>query len=447
MKSSGFNRADLNAFLPAAIEVERAPSSGVGRSIIWFIIILFTVAVFWACFGKVDIVAIAEGKVIPTESVKHIQSLETARIKAIHVKEGQTVEMGQVLIELDSQLAIAEYESLNAELKGVKTNLQRLAALSNFLSALGTDAISPALTTLHPQQYTQLLQEQSEVTAQLAGFQNERVKLRAEQDMAQAEISKKQQVIPVLKERVDALDILRMKSYVSKLQFLELKQELIEAQQDLAIQKARLKKIQQSERGIDAQQALYLADKRKQTFAEQNGLRVQYEALNQRVKKAAQRLKHFILTAPVTGQVQQLVTTTIDGVVQSAQPLMQIVPSDSTLEVEAAILNKDIGFVHEGQEARVKVDTFNFTKYGLIDAQIVSISDDAISNKEQGEHLGMVYSARVKLSQDHLLIEGREVRLSPGMSVTTEIKTGQRRLIEFFLSPLLRYQQESLRER
>ena len=160
-------------------------------------------------------------------------------------------------------------------------------------------------------------------------------------------------------------------------------------------------------------------------------------------RNAEQRLQHYILTTPITGQVQQLATTTIDGVVQSAQPLMQIVPSDSALEVEAMILNKDIGFVQEGQKAEVKIDTFNFTKYGLIDAQISSISDDAIND----EQLGLVYSARVKLNTDNLTVEGREVRLSPGMSVTTEVKTGQRRLIEFFLSPLLRYKQESLGER
>ena len=440
----GLDRDPLYAFLPAAIEVEQTPSSRAGRLIIWLIALLFVIAVLWASFGKIDIVAVAQGKVIPTESVKQIQSLETARIKAIHVKEGQVVEQGEVLIELDAQLAKAEYESSLAELVGVQQNLQRLLALSRFLGssdvAKASDALDPQLPL---QQQAQLLQEQSEVRAQIANLNIEREKLQAEQGMIQAEISKKQQVLPVLKERVDALDTLRKKSYGSKLQYLELKQELIEAQQDLVVQQARLNQLAQSQQSINTQQALYLADKRKQALAEQNALQVQRDALAQQVAKAEQRLQHFTLIAPITGQVQQLAIGTIDGVVQSAQALMHIVPSDSALEVEAMIQNKDIGFVQEGQDAVVKVDTFNFTKYGLVDAQISSISDDAIND----EQLGLVYKARVKLNTDRLNVEGREVRLSPGMSVTTEIKTGQRRLIEFFLSPLLRYKQESLGER
>jgi len=130
-------------------------------------------------------------------------------------------------------------------------------------------------------------------------------------------------------------------------------------------------------------------------------------------------------------------------VVTLAQALMVIVPEQSQMEVEAKILNKDIGFVHEGQIAEVKIDTFNFTKYGLIEAEIASISDDAI----QDENLGLVYNARFKLSKEQLQVDGRLVNISPGMSVTAEVKTGKRRLIEYFLSPLLRYKQESLGER
>ena len=448
--------SELYAFLPAAIELEQTPSSKAGRAIIWVIVFLFLIALLWATFGKIDIVAVAQGKVVPTEAVKQIQSLETARIKVIHVREGQRVQQGQVLIELDAQLAKAELKALNVELEGARQNLQRLRALSDFLS-LGDPASGPEKIgdSLEVQQHSalqqaQLEQEISEVFARLASFENERIKLRAEQAMVQAEIVKKQQVLPVLRERVDALDTLRKKSYGSKLQYLELKQKLIEQQQDLAVQQVRFTQLIQSEESVSAQQALYLADKNKQTFAERNTLQVQYDALTQQVIKAEQRLQHFTLIAPMDGEVQQLAVHTVGGVVQSAQTLMLIVPSDSSLEVEAMILNKDIGFVQEGQKAVIKVDTFNFTKYGLIEAELASISDDAISRTAQGaqaEGDGLVYSARVKLSSDRLFVEGREVRLSPGMSVTAEIKTGQRRLIEFFLSPLLRYKQESLGER
>jgi hemolysin D len=165
--------------------------------------------------------------------------------------------------------------------------------------------------------------------------------------------------------------------------------------------------------------------------------------VQQELIKATERNQQQQLISPISGQVQQLAVHTIGGVVTPAQALMVIVPEQSQVEMDALILNKDIGFVHEGQKAAVKIDTFNFTKYGLIDAEIMTISDDAI----QDENLGLVYSARIKLHQDGLQIDDRWVKLSPGMSATSEIKTGKRRLIEYFLSPLLRYKQESVRER
>ncbi|MGL5632280.1 MAG: HlyD family efflux transporter periplasmic adaptor subunit, partial [Azovibrio sp.] len=133
----------------------------------------------------------------------------------------------------------------------------------------------------------------------------------------------------------------------------------------------------------------------------------------------------------------------VGGVVTSAQPLMVIVPQDNPLEVEAFVPNKDIGFIRQGQSAQVKVETFTFTKYGIVEGEVVHVSSDAI----QDEKLGLIFSARVRLKKDTIWVEDRPVKLSPGMAVTVEIKTGKRRLIEYFLGPLIQYSSESLRER
>ncbi len=158
---------------------------------------------------------------------------------------------------------------------------------------------------------------------------------------------------------------------------------------------------------------------------------------------ATQPHKQQNITAPINGTVQQLQVHTIGGVVQPAQALMQIVPEDAPMEIEAWILNKDIGFVEEGQIAEIKIDTFNFTKYGIIDGTLTHIFDDAVSDEEQG----LRYLANVKIDKEWMQVDKRKIRLSPGMSVAVEVKTGQRRLIEYFLSPLLRFKQESLGER
>lgn len=441
--------AIIYAFLPAAIEIEKTPASKAGRLIIWLIVLLFVITIVWAVMGKTDIVAVAQGKVIPSGHVKRLQSLENARVKAIHVREGQNVQKGDILIELDDRQVLADFQRLQGELQSASENLHRLKLLSDWLrfteqsANLENESVLQPEVELSSEQGWLLQQERAEIREQLSGFQTDQATLDAEAEMIKAEITKRQQVLPVLRERVEALDTLQQKSYGSKLQFLELKQELIEEQQDLAVQQAKLAQLRVNQQGIGNQRSLYLAEKRKQTQVQLNETRLQVEVLEQEAAKSKDRLYHFTLNAPITGQVQQLAVHTIGGVITSAEPLMVLVPNQDKLEVEVMVQNKDIGFVEEGQEVAVKVDTFNFTKYGLLNGRLTSVSEDAM----QDENLGLVYSARVQLEQEGLTVNERFLRLSPGMSVTAEVKTGTRRLIEFFLSPLLRYQQESLGER
>ena len=145
----------------------------------------------------------------------------------------------------------------------------------------------------------------------------------------------------------------------------------------------------------------------------------------------------------MAGVVQQLAVHTVGGVVTPAQELMVIVPADSRIEVESMVLNKDIGFVHSGQEAEIKVESFPFTRYGTIVGEVKFVSRDAVAD----ETLGLVYPARMKMAKTTILSGSTEVPLAPGMAVTVEIKTGKRRLIEYLLAPLQRYRDESLRER
>ena len=149
------------------------------------------------------------------------------------------------------------------------------------------------------------------------------------------------------------------------------------------------------------------------------------------------------LVAPVAGSVQQLAIHTVGGVVTPAQPLMVIVPKDNPLEVEAFVENKDIGFVNAGQEAEVKIETFQYTKYGTLHAKVTNVSHDAINDEKRG----LIYAARIKMERATIEVDGKRLNLSPGMAVTVEVKTGKRRVIEYFLSPFLQYKEESLRER
>ncbi len=149
------------------------------------------------------------------------------------------------------------------------------------------------------------------------------------------------------------------------------------------------------------------------------------------------------LRSPVDGVVQQLSVHTVGGVVTPAETLMHVVPRTGPLEVRCRVLNKDIGFIRAGQVAEVKVEAFPFTKYGIIDGLVLHISKDAIPD----EKLGLVYDARIVMAATQIFADSRMINLSPGMTVTAEIKTGKRKIIEYLLSPLMRYQDEALRER
>jgi hemolysin D len=186
-----------------------------------------------------------------------------------------------------------------------------------------------------------------------------------------------------------------------------------------------------------------IAETRRATLDVLNLAEQKVASLSQDLVKAENRGRLMRLTAPVGGTVQQLAVHTVGGVVTPAQALLVIVPGDNPLEIEAFVENKDIGFVRAGQMAEVKVETFPFTKYGTLHGKVMQVSSDAI----QDEKRGLVYAARVKLEKTTLKVDGKTVNLTPGMAVTVEIKTGKRRVIEYFLSPLMQYGDESLRER
>lgn len=439
---------DIQSFRPAAIEIEQTPPSPLGRGILWAIIALFVISLLWACFGRIDIVATAQGKVIPSERVKTIQPLETAAVAEIHVREGQRVFAGDLLITLDTAITEADVRRLSQEWRDTALERRRLQALVDWFEGgrqkppvLEIDI--PEFIPYLPKYQALLRQETAEIIANLNAMEREAARMQAEYRMTEVEITKNRRLLEVLNERVSAYELMQRKKLGPRMEYLEVKQSQIEVEQDIGIQEARLQQLEASLAANKAQQEALIHQQHKSTLQQLQEAQTREASLLEEKIKAEQRSKQYHLMAPIDGTVQQLAVHTIGGVVTPAQELMLIVPEQSELEVEAFILNKDIGFVQEGQTAEVKIDTFNFTKYGVIDAELINLSDDAV----QDEKLGLIYKARLRLKQDGLFVEDKYVRLSPGMSVMAEVKTGQRRIIEFFLSPLLRYKKDSLQER
>ncbi len=438
-------------FLPAVLEVQETPPSPLGRAVAWTLLALVTITIVWACVGEVDIVASAQGKIIPGGRDKLIQPLEAGVVRAIHVQEGQRVAAGEVLIELDATVSNADEERLGQEWRQARLDAARSQALAAYElrgdslrvpsgAFAGIDDVSPDQLSQH----RALLQSQlNEYSARLAAFSSEVAQRQAERAGTGRLVEKLQATLPMASERATALKTLAEKNLASRQNYLELEQARLEQQHDLAAQQEHVKEIDAAIATVRRQRDALLAEIKARALAERADAERRVTAAEQELRKAEQRQRLQRLTAPVAGSVHQLEVHTLGGVVTPAQALMIIVPDDQALEVEAWLANKDIGFVEAGQIAEVKIDAFPFTKYGTLDAAVVHVSSDAVAD----ENLGLVYKAKVHLEKATIDVGGKHIPLSPGMSVTAEIKTGKRKLIEYVLSPVMEYAGESGRER
>jgi hemolysin D len=459
-------RRDELAFLPAALEIVETPPSPLRRAVVAIVILLFCAALAWAAWGTIDIVAAATGRIVPSGSVKIVQPFETGVVRAIRVEDGQTVKAGDVLIELDSTVNAAERDHLRSDHLAEQLNIARLrAALAGGDDPLvdfrpPADADAGLVST----QRGLLLNQVTEHRAKLAALTRQQAQKEAERDTIAATIHKLEAIIPVIQQRVDIRKTLMDRELGSKLTYFETLQTLVEQQEDLGVQT--------SHRGEAEAAAAAIAETQRQTTAEfrrtlSDDLAKSEQKANgiaQDLIKAERRTTLQELRASEDGVVQQLAVHTVGGVVTPAQTLMVVVPRDSRLEIEAMVSNRDIGFVQAGQEVEIKVDTFNFTRYGLLHGTVLSVSQDAIirdkpqdrageraagaqndSSEPKGQELN--YSARIALDRADMQVDDRIVRLAPGMAVTAEIKTGSRTVLSYLLSPLLRYRQETLRER
>jgi hemolysin D len=452
-------------FLPAALEIVETPASPVGRAIAYSIMGLFTIALLWACFGHVDIIAAAKGKIIPNGRTKVIQPFETGVVRAIRVHDGQVVKAGDVLIELDPTLNQADSKHLEGDLVAAQLDLARLqAALGDGDPMQNFHPPDNAPQALVDAQRSLLAGQLAEQSDKLAVIDRQREQKEAERETIAATVDKLEASLPILEERVEIRKTLFDHTTGSKANYLELLQPLVEQQHELTVEKKRLQEATAALATLAEQRAQAIEEFKRSRLTELVEAERKVRGTREDLVKADHRAALQLLTAPVDGTVQQLSIHTIGGVVTPAQNLAVIVPLDNHLEIEAMIPNRDIGFVQTGQAAEIKVDAFNFNRYGLIDGKVISISSDAITRDkpldknatanqgaedESSEPLNqeLVYAARISLATDKMQVEDRVVNLAPGMAVTVEIKTGSRRIISYLLSPLLRYRQEALRER
>lgn len=440
-------QADEIAFLPAALSLQDTPTHPAPRRLAWLLMSLFTAALAWTVFGQVDIVAVAPGRIIVPDRTKIIQPLEASVVTAVLVKDGDLVKAGQVLIELDPTLAAADTANLQEQMRAASSEQQRAAAL---LQQLGRPTPSgpatlpgPGTQGLTPEVATQLLSEWQDISAKLSRLEATLALRQAEIATVRQTAAKLEATLPMSRTREADYQQLVSQGFISGHATQDKTRERTELEQDLQVQRARQAETQANAREAEQAKAAFITETRRLLHDRLAQASSKMAQLKAEQTKAGQRERMTRLRAPVDGVVQQLAVHSVGGVVTTAQPLMVVVPEGAGLSAEISIANLDIGFVQAGQPAVVKLETFAYTRYGTVDATVSLVTADAVTDDKKGSY----YPATLKLSQQDMLIDGRRVRLSPGMNITAEIKTGQRRIIEYLLSPVQRAGSESLRER
>lgn len=427
---------DQHEFKPLLVEIEERPLNPLGRIIFWVIICAMVFTALWMFFGKVDVVVTARGKVIPTGEVKTVQPLSGGVVRSILVEPGDHVRQGQLLMEIDPSSIDPELVSLTSDLHQVRIERRRINAL------LANKEFTPD----DPDDLAELFAMQQEIYAaekerlqQQLGVKDAILRQLSEQSLIVEDAADYAAIMAAqLSDRTERLK--QVRDIVSRDEYEQTHAELCRFENELLGTRRRKEEILARKQQTQQEIAVIREDFRNRLLLE-----LAEKTQRQLYLQAQIEQKSFLsgrqqITAPVDGHISRLLFHTVGGVVGPAEVLAYIVPEHSPLRIRALLQNKDAGFVSEDMDVSIKVDTFNFQKYGILDGQVLQVARDSIED----ELLGLVYEVYVHPEQTHLIVDGVATPIVTGMSVTAEIKVGKRRIIEFFLYPLIRYLDEGI---
>ena len=466
-------KRDDQEFLAAALEILEQPASPIRISMIWFICLATFAALVWSWFGSLDIHAIAQGRIQPSGRSKVIQPVEAGRVVSIMVDNGSRVNVGDTLLELDPTDAAADSDIMQIEMENAFAEMARrratiaaieVADLRVFPLAFGISLRD------HIREREQLTFETdiSQLVAATRGIDAQIDEKKAQILRFQASILERERLTAVQDERVQARKLLLTRDAGSRAQVIDAIQELQREKAVLASERGQVDELVASIASLQAKRQENVAQARADQRNKLSEAERRADKAVQDEIKARSRKNRTRLTSPIAGTVTQLAVNTIGQVVSPAQALLTVVPLDSRLEVEAMILNKDIGFVYPGQEVIIKIEAFPFTRFGSINGKVLRVSDDAVDEREAGNLAdpataakgtnnsalsatprvqNLVFPATISLEKGSVKIGEKDIPLTPGMTVTVEVKTGERRVLDYVLSPLREVGSEAARER
>jgi len=427
---------DSHEFKPLLAEIEDEPLNPLGRTIFWIIVIALIFLGGWTWFGKVDVVVSARGKIIPVGEIKILQPLTAGVVSNILVKEGDFVKKNQVLMEIDPSSTEPELASMQENARQLELELMRLDAILNHKSFHPqSERYSSELVDVQQKLYISTM---TRLQKQVQSKEEEHQQINEQLAGSEADYKRIQDLLDVARDKFERLEPVR--DIVSNDQYAQAESELKSYRGNLVSAEHKVKELRVAAKRIQSELSVIVASERDKTLTEIADKQNKLNYLQANIEKTTYINAKQQLVAPVDGFINKLLIHTVGGVVSPAEKVIALVPAGSPLIISALVQNKDIGFITQGMEASVKVDTFNFQKYGTLDGRVSHVASDSVEDKE----LGLVYEVYVEPRNTSLMVEGVSSPITIGMSVTTEIKVGKRRIIEFFIYPLIKYLDEGI---
>lgn len=445
---------DALDFAPGLLSIQESPPAKLPRTILYSVTLLCVILLVWAIFAKLDIVASAEGRLIPETYVKIVQPTEAGIVQEILVREGQFVEAGQVLMRMDAKLTDADARTIRGEFELKRLVLRRIDAEMKGKSMVTEPNDPPELFAQVERQQAARHQAYADAIAQEQSILG---KTQHDLQAANQVLQKLRETVPTYKRSAAAFEKLGKDGFYSSLAVEEKQRDHIEKEQDLKAQESTVASLKSSvlasERKIMQITSSYRSDLQNERVDTES----QFRKLTEERGKIEHKSNLLVLRAPQKGIIKDLATHTVGTVVAPGSVLMSLVPQDEPLQAEILVKNEDVAFVHEKQRVKIKLTSYPFQKYGMVDGTISHLGPDAADPgstpaKAAGDSSdpaagGLRYKALVHLDAQHLQTDGQRMRLSPGMQVIVEIQQGQRTIMEYLLSPVQKAWQEAARER
>ena len=424
---------DIHEFHPLNVEIEDRPINPLGRAILWIIISIITFGILWLFFAKIDVVVSARGQVIPTGEIKILQPIETGVISKINIKEGDYIKKGQVLMQIDPSVTQTSLDVKEKDFLIFDFQIKRIEAL------LLSKPLILDSTSFEAKEQEKLYQIQK--SSYEEGIARYDMKLFQVQAQYQSSLSEKSRLKMLLdKNSQRAKNLETVLDIIAKKDYEELQKEILNLKEQINMASYKVEEANKKIIETKEEKNSFISQFKDTKYQELQTIQKEARNLQSEINAIKFQNQKQSIVSPTDGYVAKLMINTIGGVVSPAEKLISIVPKDSPLIVKVNVLNQDIGFVKKDMNSKIKIDTFSFQKYGFFEGKIINVGNFSIDD----EKLGPVYEVKIEPNGKTLNVEGRERYLEAGMSVTAEIKVGKRRVIEFFIYPIIQYLDEGL---